>query len=352
MGAYKVIAYIADWADWEIHEIDGNRLTHINYAFATIEDGRVVNKVLGQELKNIHKLKDLKIRYPHLSMLISIGGWEADGFSDAALTQESRKVFADSAIDFMKRYEFDGIDIDWEYPCSSAAGIVARPEDKRNFTLMLKELRERLNGQEELDDRKYLLTIAAGAGQYFIDGTEMHQAQKYLDFINLMTYDYSNGNSKIAGHHTNLFPSVMCPGNSGCESIELFLKEGIPASKLLLGAASYGRGWSGVCDVNHGLGQSGEPGCRAVNTSYGYMRDHVVNQNGYVRYWDNNARAPYLYNGDVFISYDDEESVQYKTKYVKDKGLGGVFFWEYTSDKPGRLLKVMYDNLINGQTPG
>jgi len=348
MEKYKVIAYIADWAEWEAHEIDGNRLTHINYAFATIEKGRVVDKVLGQEMKNIHKLKNLKARYSQLNMLISIGGWGADGFSDAALTRESRKVFADSAIGFMKRYEFDGIDIDWEYPCSSEAGIVARPEDKRNFTLLLKELRERLNRQEEQDDRKYYLTIAAGAGQYFIDGTEMCQAQKYLDYINLMTYDYSSGNSRIAGHHTNLFPSVMYPGSSCCESVELFLKEGIPASRLLLGAASYGRSWSGVCGVNHGLGQPGDPGCRAVHTGYGYMHDHVVDKNGFTRYWDNDARAPFLYDGNIFISYDDEESVQYKTEYVKDKGLGGMFFWEYSSDKPGRLLKVMYDNLIKG----
>ena len=104
MSKYKIIAYLADWADWSVQDIDAKKLTHINYAFATIEEGKVVPKVLNQKLGKIYLLKEIKAKNPHLKTLISIGGWGADGFSDAALTDESRTLFADTAVEFMKEY--------------------------------------------------------------------------------------------------------------------------------------------------------------------------------------------------------------------------------------------------------
>lgn len=345
MSKYKIIAYLADWADWSVQDIDAKKLTHINYAFATIEEGKVVPKVLNQKLGKIHLLKEIKAKNPHLKTLISIGGWGADGFSDAALTDESRTLFADTAVEFMKEYGFDGVDIDWEYPCSSAAGIVSRPEDKQNFTLLLKKTREKLDEEGKRDNKHYLLTIAAGAGQYFIDGTEMDLAQHYLDFINLMTYDFATGVDKVTGHHTNLYESRICPGHSSEKAVNLFMAQGIPASKLILGVAFYGRAWSGVDSKNNGLGQPGTPGVKNISTSYANISANLVNKNGFTRYWDGDAKAPYLYNGDIFITYDDEESVGYKVDYIKKTGLGGAMFWEYSSDKTGALLGVLYEGL-------
>lgn len=344
MREYKIIAYLADWGHWEVSEIRGEMLTHLNYAFATIEDGKVVARVVGQELKNIHKLRELKAKYPHLKTLISIGGWGADGFSDAALTHDSRKLFSETAIDFMKRHDFDGIDVDWEYPCSDAAGIVARPEDKEHFTLMLKDLRERLSEQGKKDGRKYLLTIAVGAGRYFIEGTQMHLVHKYLDFINVMTYDMSAGRA-TTGHHTNLYASKLAPGISAKESVQMFAAQGIPKKNLVLGAAFYGRIWGGVRNVNNGLGQPGSQPSRRINTIFSNIHENLVDKGGFVRYWDDDAKAPYLYDGDIFITYDDEMSIKHKTDYIKREGLAGIMFWEYCGDKPGRLLKVMGDNL-------
>jgi chitinase len=345
MDGYKIIAYLADWADWKVQDVDAKKLTHINYAFATIEDGRVVAKVLDRNLGKIHLSKEIKAQNPHLKTLISIGGWGADGFSDAALTEDSRELFADTAVEFMKEYDFDGVDIDWEYPCSSAAGIVSRPEDKVNFTLMLKQLRQRLDEEGKRDNRHYLLTIAAGAGQYFIDGTEMGKVQEYLDFINIMTYDFATGVDKRTGHHTHLYESKITPGSSSDKSMRLFMAQGIPASKLVLGVAFYGRAWSGVSGGNNGLGQEGVPGAGGLDTSYTNLSANLINKNGFTRYWDEDAKAPYLYNGDIFISYDDEESIGYKVDYIKKTGLGGVMFWEYSSDKTGTLLQKLYDGL-------
>lgn len=345
MNTYKIIAYLSDWVDWEVEDIDAKKLTHINYAFATLEQGRVVPKVLDGELGKIHLLKEIKAKNPDLKTLISIGGWGADGFSDAALTDENRRLFADSAVEFMKEYDFDGVDIDWEYPCSSQAGIVARPEDKENFTLLLKETRQRLDLEEQKDNKEYLLTIAVGAGQYFIDGSEMGQVQKYLDFINIMTYDYLGGFSKKAGHHTHLFESKITPGTSSDLSVKMFMNEGIPACKLVLGVAFYGRTWYGVNDKNNGLGQAGIHGAEGLDTSYSNISENLVNKNGFTRHWDEDAKAPYLYNGDIFVSYDDEESIGHKVDYIKDAGLGGAMFWEYSLDKTGSLLGALYKGL-------
>jgi len=345
MSKYKIIAYLADWADWGVEDIDAKKLTHINYAFATIDEGRVVARVLNQGLERIHLLKEIKAQNPHLKTLISIGGWGADGFSDAALTDESRALFTDSAVEFMKEYGFDGVDIDWEYPCSSAAGIVARSEDKQNFTLLLKKTRERLDEEGSRDNKHYLLTIAVGAGQYFIDGTEMNLVQRYLDYINIMAYDFATGVDKRTGHHTNLYESRICPGNSSEKAVNLFMAQGIPTSKLVLGVAFYGRAWSGVGSQNNGLGQPGNPGVENISTSYANISGNLVNKNGFTRYWDDDAKAPYLYNGDVFISYDDEESMGHKVDYIKKTGLGGAMFWEYSSDMTGALLGRLYEGL-------
>lgn len=210
---------------------------------------------------------------------------------------------------------------------------------------MLKQLRQRLDEEGKRDNRHYLLTIAAGAGQYFIDGTEMGKVQEYLDFINIMTYDFATGVDKRTGHHTHLYESKITPGSSSDKSMRLFMAQGIPASKLVLGVAFYGRAWSGVSGGNNGLGQEGVPGAGGLDTSYTNLSANLINKNGFTRYWDEDAKAPYLYNGDIFISYDDEESIGYKVDYIKKTGLGGVMFWEYSSDKTGTLLQKLYDGL-------
>lgn len=150
------IAYLYNRGDWKASDISGEKLTHINYCFADIREGIVC----GGGPDKLNEVKELKSRFPHLKVLISIGGWAAEGFSDAALTQESRYLFAQSAVAYMKSHGFDGIDLDWEYPCSSEGGIKSRPEDRENFNLMLMELRRQLDIQGENDSANYLLTAA------------------------------------------------------------------------------------------------------------------------------------------------------------------------------------------------
>ncbi len=187
-------------------EIDARKLTRVNYAFANIAEGRIVEGAPA-DAANLAALTALKKDNPHLTVLVSVGGWLwSGGFSDAALTAASRAVFIDSVEAFITRYHLDGLDIDWEYPGMSGAGHAFRPEDKQTYTLLLKELRRRFDKiAGELHHPLYL-TIATGASQEFLEHTEMGEVAKYVDTVNLMAYDYYEpGGDKTTGNHAPLF---------------------------------------------------------------------------------------------------------------------------------------------------
>lgn len=331
-------------------EIDAGELTRINYAFANIENGRVVQG-FKTDAANLASLHSLKRKNPNLAILISVGGWLwSTHFSDVALTAQSRAVFVQSAVAFLKTNDLDGIDIDWEYPGMPGAGHPFRAEDKQNFTLLLKELRAALDAETAKTHRRLYLTIAAAASDEFLQHTEMARVQGYLDTVNLMAYDYYEpGSDAIAGLHAPLYASTGDPHKASADAtVQAFEKAGVPASKILLGVPFYGHAWASVADRNHGLYQPGKP-APGVDASYQEIVATMLNH-GYVRYWDAAANAPYLYNAarQTFVSYEDPESLNAKCHYVKTHKLGGVMFWQYSNDPSGTLLKTIYDALESG----
>lgn len=344
MNGRKYIAagYAVDARLPKLTEEDLAKLTHLNVAFGHVRD----DEIRIDHLKHLHLLPEIKRKFPDLAILLSVGGWGAGGFSEAASSEEGRNRMAQSAVRALTDYPFDGIDLDWEYPCYGEAGIHAGPDDKTNFTQLLKTIREALDRQGERDGRRYLLTIAAGADQYYVDGTEMDQAQRYLDFVQLMTYDMRGGFQVLTGHHTNLYtPSGDLFRISVDASVNLFMKAGVPKEKIVIGAAFYSRMWKQVPDRNRGLHQmAGSAG--GYGPDFSALAADYIDKNGYTRYWDEEAKAPYLFNGDTFISYDDEESIRHKCEYVKSRGLAGIMFWEYGCDATHRLLDAIYRGLL------
>ncbi len=333
-----LIAYLGSWGSWKPETIDSSKLTHLCYAFAHIVNGRVAPASGVEAIQRLAEVRRIKALHPELQVLISVGGWAAEGFSDAALTAESRAIFAESALAFIEQYGFDGLDLDWEYPGNAMAGIVARPEDRKNFTLLLEASRKALGG-------RYPLTIAAGAQPFYLEGADVGPACELCDFVNLMTYDLYNGWSKVSGHHANLFPSAHDPrGDSGERAVELFTGQGVPAEKLVLGAAFYGRGMKGAAATNHGLMQPTTPGSNFTK-SYAEIKSELLQDQRFVRHWDDAAKAPWLYDGDTFLSYEDPESLRHKARYVRERGLRGVMFWEYTQDSDGELLGALHTAL-------
>jgi chitinase len=327
--------------------IDAKKLTHINYAFVNVKDSLAVLTNLQTDSTNFRKLNELKLINPDLKILISIGGWAwSENFSDAVLTETSRRKFAKSSVDIIRQFKLDGVDIDWEYPgMRGEEGNIYRPEDKENFTLMFKALREELDNLGQERGTRYLLTAAVGASKSFIEHTDMGAVAPYMDYVLIMTYDYGGRNGTV-GHHTNLYADRKDPDMSSADrSIRNFVAAGLPASKIGLGIAFYGKGWEAESTANNGLGQKRVKSVQGGG--YTKLKDTMINQNGYVKYYDKRAKAPYLFNAStkVLITYDDEKSVNDKCKYVKKNKLAGVFFWEYFSDPKGYLLNEITADL-------
>lgn len=352
---YMVVAYVAGYRDFDFSTIDVSGITHINYAFANIRDGEVVfdtTKIDGvvPNAGDVEELNSLKKNKPNLKVLVSVGGWTwSGGFSDAALTAESRAKFAKSCAAFVKEFKLDGIDLDWEYPNQSGAGNIHRPEDVHNFTLMLKEVREELDlmSKNEGNENHYLLTIATGADEAYVRNTELGELHKYIDFLNIMTYDFYNGWHNVNGHHSNYMPSAQpeMDKNSVVDAVEIHINSGCPVEKINLGIPFYGRIWKGVkTDSDKVLFNQAE----TVGMGIDYIDFYQdINANGYTRYWDDTAKAPYLWNPETktFISYEDEESIIIKIDYLKKRGLAGVMFWEYSADHNKKLLGAIVENL-------
>lgn len=334
---YKVIGYAIDGALRDLRGEDLLKLTHLNIAFGrVIDDGIRIS-----HMKDLDYLAEIKRMNPELNLLLSVGGWSGGGFSKAASTEKGRQTMVETAIEVLKEHRFDGIDLDWEYPCYGEAGIDSSPDDKENFTALLKSMRVGLDQFEEETGKYYLLTIAVGCDQYYIDGTEMDQVQQYLDYVQLMTYDMRGGFQTLTGHHTNLYtPTGDLFRISAEKSVALFMDAGVPREKIIVGAAFYSRMWKDVPDVNNGYLQMTERS-GGYGPSFTDLHANYINQNGYQRFFDEEAKAPYLFDGSTFISYDDETSLTHKCDYVMKENLGGLMFWEYGSDKTYRLLDAI-----------
>jgi chitinase len=335
-----ISAYVYDRAGLAFRDEDASFMTQINFSFALIKDG----KVSGSHWRSIDAFRDYIKRHPDILPVMAVGGWGAGGFSEAASTEHNRAEFTKSATDLMQENGFLGIDIDWEYPGSSVAGIKSSKDDPDNLLLLLKDLRAALDALTAQDGLKRHISIAVGGSGQYADKLDCAAISQLVDQVNVMTYDL-RGFEKVTGHHTGLYPEEGDEDNvSAAAAIQAYEAAGIPRDKLMMGAAFYGRAWRNVKGTkNNGLGQkAGTSG----NKSYGFDAiQTMISDGSYTRYWDEKAMAPYLFSGKTFISYEDEESIAAKGAYAKDNGLMGIMFWEYGQDTTGTLLKALYTSM-------
>ncbi len=346
VGDLKLIGYVAGYEDFDPAKVDASKLTHINYAFANIVDGKPKFE-LEVDSSKIASLIALKSKNKDLKVLYSVGGWVwSNEFSHVAAFEASRNKFAEACVKLMKKHDFDGVDLDWEYPGQRGEDNAFRPEDKQNFTLLLKAIRMALEAQEKKDQKHYLLTIASGSNQAYIDHTELGKAQEYLDFINVMCYDYYHGWFYQTGHHANLYPIKKdeYEGNSGLQAIERHLKAGVPANKLIMGIPFYGRMWKKVNPENNGYYQSAMS--TGVIVPYWDIVEKIKSGD-FEKLYDESAKASYLWNAkdSIFISWETPKEIDAKTKFIKEKGLGGAMFWEYSLDKNQELLNALFKGM-------
>lgn len=307
---------------------------------------------------NFGQLAKLKESNPNLKILPSLGGWTlSDPFYSLAASAAHRKTFIDSTIAFLKTYTFfDGIDVDWEYPGGGgASATLGSAADAANYTTLMKELREALDKLGSENSRSYLLTTAVGCGPPQIAAVDYMTAAQHLDYIFAMTYDFYGAWSNVLGHHTALHPSENNSTNEGyntSSAITKLLSAGVPANKLVLGVAMYGRGWKGVQSNDPspfaGMGQgaiagSWEPGIidyKHIVEKYAGPSGQGIG--GFSYSYDTKAEAPFLYNASTgeLITYDDKRSTKAKRDYAAGLGLAGLFSWEIDADN-GDILAAM-----------
>lgn len=339
MKKQQIIGYCLTRSLHLITEQDAKMLDVIHVAFGLVND---LGEVYWDKSSNPNQFERLHNINPNLKIMLSVGGWEADGFSQAAATKLGREKFAASLVNLTKVEGFDGIDIDWEYPCSDSAGIHCSPDDKENFTLLLAEIRKQL---DQFEDYK-TLAIAAGSLESYIQGTNMKDAAQYLDYVQLMTYDYHCGLTDVAGHLANLYPSKSdLTAPDAHTIIGRFVEEGVPIEKIVMGCAFYGRQWDQIESSGTGLG---DPTTKASDIARSYTNiEHVLKtgEEGFVRYWDEDAKACYLFNGSSFVTYEDKEALKLKVEYVKNNNMYGIMYWEYTQDENHELTTYLWDCL-------
>ncbi len=290
-----VVAYVTSWTRVMP---DPHSMTHINYAFGHVNDS--FDGVRIDNPDRLRRIVELKKENPALRVMLSVGGWGSGNFSEMAASDKLRKSFAKDCLKAVEEFGLDGIDIDWEYPTQKSAGISCSPDDTKHFTLLMRDLRKALG-------RKRLLTIATVASGEYID---FPACLKYLDFVNIMSYDMGNP----PHHHSALYASPISGWMTASKAIASHIEKGVPAEKLVMGMPFYGRG---AGEFRH------------------YHRGQSLPE-GISERWSEEGQVPYLANaGDTLIcGFDNARSLAIKCQYLIDKGLRGGMYWEYGDDTP------------------
>jgi chitinase len=334
--------------DYQFSQVPVQKLTHMIYSHAKpTASGDCELAHPETDAPNLQALKALRSSNPRLLVLLSVGGWSGSTyFSDIAATPSRRKHFSASCIDIVERYSLDGLDIDWEYPVTG--GKVTdhkRSTDKASFVLLLKQLRSDLDAFDH--QRHLLLTIASTGYRNHLTDLSLKEMSNVLDWFNLMGYDFNEMQTKRTSHHSGLFawapiseldPVAAKYANSDA-AVQWYLDHGVPPDKIVLGLPFYGQVWARVPDKNNGLYQPyrGRPG------EDGTLSYRDIGQNylpSYARHWDDRVKVPWLYSKKTktMISYEDPESIAEKAKYVIQKHLGGIMFWDLGQDDANSTL--------------
>lgn len=307
---------------------------------------------------NFGQLMALKQARPELKILPSIGGWTLSDPFYFMGDKVKRDRFVASVKEFLQTWKFfDGVDIDWEFPGGQGANPnLGSTQDGATYVQLMKELRAMLDQLSVETGRKYELTSAISAGKDKIDKVDYNTAQNVMDHIFLMSYDfYGAFDLKNLGHQTALNAPVWKPDTAYTTSngVNALLAQGVKPGKIVVGAAMYGRGWTGVNGYQNNNPFSGTATGPVKGTWENGIVDYRQIANEYMsgdwKYnYDTTAEAPYVFKastGDL-ITFDDARSIQAKAKYVLDKQLGGLFSWEIDADN-GDILNNMNAGLGN-----
>lgn len=322
----NIIAYYTGNGE-TIQQYPLEKITHIIYSFLKLQNDTLCFHNNTQE-ETLQQLVALKKKYPHLKIMVSIGGWGGCApCSPLFSSAEHRLQFAKTTVALFEKYNIDGLDLDWEYPAIEGfPGHAYAAADKDNFTALVTILRKEMGAA-------YLLSFAAGGFTSYLEKSiDWEKVMPQVDFVNLMTYDLVGGYSTVTGHHTPLhYYRKNQEATDKC--VNWLLRNKVPAEKLIIGAAFYARVWEKVAATHHGLYQNGT---FKQGVAFKNFDTYFSSDSGFQYHWDKKAKAPFQYNADkqLFATFDDRRSIREKARFVKKKKLGGIMFWELSQDLP------------------
>ncbi|XP_050044714.1 chitinase-3-like protein 1 isoform X2 [Dermacentor andersoni] len=350
-AASKRRVFFCYWGSWShyrsgagkfsVDQIDPSLCTHLVYAFAKLDNGVIAAFDAYLDLKDNYglgmyeKVNKLKAAHPHLKTLLAIGGWNegSEKYSRMASTPEGRQRFARSVLNFLDKHGFDGLDLDWEYP-AARGGL---PQDKQNFVLLLQELRKVLGPGR-------LLTAAVSAGESTVDGAyDVPAITRHLDYISVMAYDFFGAWNSYTGHCSPLGVRENASEDEKklnvVQAVKMWLNKGADPNKLVLGMPLYGRTFTLANPKNNGfLAPTVGPGPAGPTTGEsGYLGyNEICMQLLASKDWkitrDAGVVAPVAVKGNLWIGFDDAQSLTAKVLFARSLGLAGAMVWSIETD--------------------
>ncbi|XP_033240386.1 mucin-5AC isoform X5 [Drosophila pseudoobscura] len=376
----RVVCYYTNWsvyrpgtAKFNPQNINPYLCTHLVYAFGGFtKDNQMkpFDKYQDIEQGGYAKFTGLKTYNKQLKTMIAIGGWNeaSSRFSPLVASGERRQQFIKNILKFLRQNHFDGIDLDWEYPAHREGG---KSRDRDNYAQFVQELRAEFEREAQKTGRtRLLLTMAVPAGIEYIDkGYDVPKLNKYLDWFNVLTYDFHSSHEPSVNHHAPLYSlEEDSEYNYDAElnidySIKYYLKAGADRDKLVLGIPTYGRSYTLINEESTELGAPSEgPGEQGDATrEKGYLAYYEICQTlkddpeWTVVQPNANVMGPYAYRRNQWVGYDDEAMVRKKAEYVVAHGLGGIMFWAIDNDdfrgtcngKPYPLIEAAKEAMVD-----